>query len=457
MNNLNNPLMETSVLSSLINDANCQSSREILDELTEKDFSSFANQYLFKFIRRMSEKNMEIDSITLAEKLNEVGKLEVIGGFEYVNGISSNYSNKHAVMGHAKILKSFRVRRELITLSEKLSSMVQDKVESDSIITEIEDDLKNISISNSGREAEHIKLACNDWFDELEKREKAGGGIAGLSTGFGALDEAIGGIGDESLVTVVGRPSHGKTLFSQAISQNVGVDQKKGVLFFSMEMSKHEIYERFISGVSNAPAKELRTARFSDETMGRIENGVSILQDSNIYQICEPTQSLGQIRSKSRKHKTKHSDLSLIVIDYLDFIELEEAARHDIAIGKITRGLKQLAKEIKVPIILICQASRNMDKATRPTMSDIKNSSSIEADSDLVVFVHRQEVAEPETELKGITEIIIAKDRHNGFNGTIYMEKKNGNYVELSPEEIGRLQALEDARKTPPKKSKGMY
>ena len=399
---------------------------------------------------------MEIDSITLAEKLNEAGKLEHIGGFAYLNGVSSTYSGNHTVMGHAKHLNSLRVRRELISLSEKMNTMIHNKVESDTVISEIEEQLKNISVSNSGREAEHIKLACNDWFDVLEKREKAGGGIAGLSTGFNKLDESIGGIGEESLVTVVGRPSHGKTLWSQAVSQNVGVDQKKGVLFFSMEMSKHEIYERFISGVSNAPAKELRTAKFSPETMGRIEQGVSTLQDSEIYQICEPTQSLGQIRAKARKHKIKHENLSLIVIDYLDFIELEEASRHDIAIGKITRGLKQLAKEIKVPIILICQASRNLDKANRPTMSDIKNSSSIEADSDLVVFVHRQEVADPETELKGVTEIIIAKDRHNGFNGTIYMQKKNGTYSEISDEDMGRMQAAEDHRLTPVKKQKGM-
>lgn len=448
--------MEISVLSSLIKDPNCQTSRELFDVVSENDFNSLENRYIFKFIRRMSEKNMDIDVLTLAEKLNEAGKLDVIGGFDYLNSISSTHSGSHAVMGHAKHLKSLRVRRELISLSEKMNSMIYDKIDSDSVISEVEDALRNISIDNSGREAEHIKLACNDWFDELEKREEAGGGIAGLSTGFDKLDESIGGVGSESLVTVVGRPSHGKTLFTQAISQNVGVDQGKGVLFFSMEMSKHEIYERFISGVSNAPAHELRTAKFSPETMGRIETGIATLQDSNIYQICEPTQSLGQIRSKARKHKIKHDDLSLIVIDYLDFIELEEASRHDIAIGKVTRGLKQLAKEIKVPIMLICQASRNLDKSNRPTMSDIKNSSSIEADSDLVMFVHRQEVADPETYLKGVTEIIIAKDRHNGFNGTIYMEKKNGNYIEMNDNEIANLKHQEEQRNAPQNKKRGM-
>ncbi len=264
----------------------------------------------------------------------------------------------------------------------------------------------------------------------------------------------MGGLGEESLITVVGRPSHGKTLWSQAISKNVGVDQGKGVLFFSMEMSKTELYERFVSGVSNANPNNLRTAMLDDETNGRISIGVDALQKSKIHYTCEPTQSLGQIRAKSRRHKNKNEDLSLIVIDYLGFIELEDAPRHDIAVGRITKGLKQLAKEIKVPIILICQASRNLDKATSPTMSDIKDSSSIEADSDVVIFVNRPEVSDPETELKGVTEIIIAKDRHNNGNGTIYMEKRNGSYTELSNEAMGALKMREDDRSKP--KARGM-
>ncbi len=451
---MNNTRLERAILGGIISDANCQQCRELLDEVSETDFSTLSNKYIFRFLKRMSESNLEIDSISVAEKLDESGKLESVGGFNYITSLSGSFGSVLTLKSHAKKLADLRMKRELVQVSEKLSRMVSDKLETASIISEIESDLKELSTGVCGKDVEHIKDACGDWLDELDKRIERGGGLNGLSTGFDELDNRLGGLGDEALITVVGRPSHGKTLWSQAIAKNVGVDQDKGVLFFSMEMSKTELYERFVSGVSNANPNNLRTANLDDETNGRISMGVDVLQRSKIHYTCEPTQSLGQIRAKARRHKNKNEDLSLIVIDYLGFIELEDAPRHDIAVGRITKGLKQLAKEIKVPIILICQASRNLDKATSPTMSDIKDSSSIEADSDVVIFVNRPEVADPETELRGVTEIIIAKDRHNNGNGTVYMEKINGSYTELSNEAMGMLKMREDDRNKP--KPRGM-
>ena len=446
---MNNTKLERALLGGIISDTNSQQSRELLDEVSETDFTELKNKYIFRFIKRMVENNLPVDSLSLAEKLDESNKLDSVGGFNYISSLSGSFDSKATLKSHAKKLSDLRIKRDLANVSNKLISMINDKQNNLDIIAEIEGDLREISLGVCGTDMEHIKLACGDWLDEMDKRVERGGGLNGLSTGFDELDNRLGGLGDESLITVVGRPSHGKTLWAQAISQNVGVKQKKGVLFFSMEMSKLELYERFISGVSNANPNKLRTARLDAETSGRIEQGVNILQDSEIYYTCEPTQSLGQIRAKSRRHKNKHENLSLIVIDYLGFIELEAASRHDIAIGKVTKGLKQLAKEIKVPIMLICQASRNLDKVTSPTMSDIKDSSSIEADSDVVIFVNRPEVANPDTELKGVTEIIIAKDRHNNGNGTIYMEKINGTFIELSNEAMGILSEREAKRNSP--------
>lgn len=451
-----NTQIECAVLGGLISDINCQESREVLDEVSETDFSELRNRYIFRFIKRMRENDLPVDALSLAEKLDDSDKLDRVGGFLYINGLPAQCASLSTLKLHAKNLSELRVKRELLEVSNQLNTMINDKMPNDSIITAIEEKLKDISLGSCGTDAKHIKDACGDWLDLLDKRVESGGGLNGLSTGFEQLDDRLGGLGDEALISVVGRPSHGKTLWSQALSQNVGVDQNKGVLFFSMEMSDVELYERFVSGVSNACPNKLRTARLDAETNGRISTGVNRLQDSEIYYTSEPTQSLGQIRAKARRHKNKHENLSLIVIDYLGLVELDSAPRHDLAIAKVTRGLKQLAKEIKVPIILICQANRNLDKAASPTMSDIKDSSSIEADSDVVIFVNRPEVADPETELKGVTEIIIAKDRHNNGNGTVYMEKINGRFVELSPESMGAMQMKEDERKNPPKQERGM-
>ena len=434
-----NTNLEMALLGGIISDTNCQHSRELLDEVSETDFSELRNKYIFRFVKRMVESDLPVDSLALAEKLDESNKLESVGGFNYISTLGHSFESRATLKSHAKKLSDLRVKRDLNNVAAKLSNMIASKKDNQDIISEIENELREISLGTCGTDAKHIGEAANGWLDELDARIKRGGGLNGLSTGFEQLDSRLGGLGNEALITVVGRPSHGKTLWTQALSQNVGVDQKKGVLFFSMEMSALELYERFVSGVSNADPNRLRTANLNDETFGKLSRGVSQLEDSEIYFTAEPTQSLGQIRAKCRRHKDKHENLSLIVIDYLGFIELENASRHDIAIGQVTKGLKQLAKELKVPVVLICQASRNLDKATSPTMADIKDSSSIEADSDVVIFINRPEITNPETELKGVTEVIIAKDRHNNGNGVVYMEKVNGRFIELDNRAMGEI------------------
>ena len=432
--------IEQAVLSALISKSNEQQSKEVIDECHESDFYDQRNKLIFRYVRRMVEKNIPIDSLSLTEKLSESGKLEAVGGYGYVSSLAQVQFSLYTLTNHAKTLSDLRLKRDLLELSFKLNGMIESKEQNEDIINSIEEDLKDLSLKTGGTEIKHIREASGEWLDELQRREDSGGSILGLRTGFDQLDERLCGIGKESLVTIVGRPSHGKTLFTQAICQNVGLDQNKDTLFFSMEMSGNEVYERFVSGIGNVLPEELRTARFSSEGLGRVERAVHTLDNSRIHYTDNSTQTLGQIRSRVRKFKNKNPALSLVVIDYLGLMELPIADRHDIAIGKVTKGLKQLAKELKVPVILICQAGRGLDKTNRPTMSDIKDSSSIEADSDVVIFVHRQEIADPDTPLKGITEIIIAKDRHNNGNGTVYMQKINGSFKELSSEEAGRIQ-----------------
>ncbi len=450
-----NLYVEQQVLGGLIHGCNTQNAREVLDTLEFDDFYSRSHQILFNCMKRMIEKGEHVGLPTLEEKLEGQGSMSDVGGFIYLAELMKDFVSSKIMMSNCEIIKKHKTLRSLTELGQYVVNSINDttKPEPDEILSYIEDFSKRISVNSSGKELRHIKEAAGDWLDELDKRAEAGGGILGLSTGFEQIDQRLCGIGDESLVVMAGRPSMGKTLFTQAIAQNVGVDQNKGVIFFSMEMSSNELYERFISGVGNIPSGVLRGARLDAENSGRIANSVHHVDSSNIYFSDEPTQTLGQIRAKARKHKNKYPDTSLIIIDYLGLMELPDANRHDLAIAKVTRGLKQLAKEIKVPILLIAQANRETDKASRPSMSNIKDSSAIEADADVIMFIHREEVGNPETELKGLTEIIIAKDRHNGGNGTVYLEKINGSFNELSAEAAGMLQAREDERKS--KKTKG--
>lgn len=447
----NNMDAEQRVISCLLMNVNNQTYREILDTVSPDDFYSMQHSKIFAAIRDLNEKGRQTDAITVDDYLGENGESDFCGGFVYLAQVQKSFISYAGAKGAVDILKKAKASRDLISIATSIDEMSNLNQDPRHIISSVEHQLRNISIDDSGRDLQHIKEAGGDWFDRLEERAELGGQIAGLSTGFDQIDERLNGIGKECLVVVAGRPSMGKTLFTQSLAQNVGVTQGKNVLFFSMEMSKVELYERFISGLSNVPADSLKKACFENDELGRIQRAVNELDRSGITFTEEPAQSLAQIRSKSRKHKNKHGDIGMIIIDYLGLMELERAERHDISIGKVTRGLKQLAKELQTPIFLIAQANRDLDKAKRPTMSNLKDSSSIEADADIVMFVHRQEVVEPETELKGLTEIIIAKDRHNDGNGTVFMEKLNGKFSELTYEQAGSMMALEERRKNPPR------
>lgn len=444
---------EQQVLGLLIKDPTHSNSRETLDSLCESDFNNYAHRAIFKTIKAMAESKATIDMITLEKELSLLGG--DFGGFIYLAELQRNAISIFNMPAYVAGVKKSSSLRELSAALNNASELISQGANATDIIEQLTIDAKAISINSNGKQLQHIKDAGYDWFTQMERRQAAGGGVLGVKTGIDELDERLNGIDEESLVVVAGRPSMGKTLFCQCLAQNIGVDQGKNIMFFSMEMSKVQLYERFISGLSNVSAQDLRRANIGgNEKTGKIEKAVHELDRSGIFFDEEPNQSVGQIRAKVRRHKEKYPDLKMIMIDYLGLMKLGKADRHDIAVGDVTRSLKELAKEIKVPIILIAQANRGLDKATRPAMSNIKDSSAIEADADVIMFVHRHEVIDPETELKGVTELIIAKDRHNDGNGTVYLEKTNGTFRSMSVEAVAVLDQKEQARTKPAPKQK---
>jgi replicative DNA helicase len=405
-----NTEVEQQIIGALIKDPTHSNSRETIDSLCDDDFFGMAHRLIFNEIKLMSENKESIDLITLDNNLSK--KSDQYGGFVYLADMNKNTTGNYNLPAYVAIVKKCSQLRKLAKILADAADMINQGAEPVEITEIIDNELKDAAVSSSGAELRHIKTVEGDWLDRLDERMKQGGAISGLCTGIDELDERINGIGDESLVVVAGAPSMGKTLFCQTLAANVGVDQNKNVMFFSLEMSELELFERFVSGVGNIPANNLRAARLDAIAFGRAESALTSLRNSGIYITDQPKQSVGQIRAKVRRHKLKHPDLSAIFIDYLGLMKLGKADRHDIAIGNITRDLKELAKEVKVPIILCVQANR-YKAPMRPNMSNLKDSSCIEADADLIMFVHRQEVLEPDTLLKGVTELIIAKDRHS--------------------------------------------
>ncbi|HHZ70482.1 MAG TPA: hypothetical protein EYN67_11015 [Flavobacteriales bacterium] len=448
----NNVEFERQVIGCILKDSTHSNCREILDSISVEDFTDYERGGIFNAIKKMSEAKYMIDPILVDEFLIKNGfkYSGIIILFEMVKEVIS-FAN---LVNYAKNLKAESQKRNLVAIINTALVELNSHRDTLDVISTINDEIKALEINSNGRCLIHLREVEGSWFDRLEDRANSSGAIKGLTTGIDELDDRIGGIDEQSLVVIAGAPSMGKTLFAQTITTHIGIDKKENIMFFSMEMSDLQLYDRFVSSVGNICPKKLKTGRLSTEEFARVDLAVRAIRGGGIHLTDEAKQSVGQIRSKVRRHKAKNPDLKGVVVDYLGLMKLGKASTHAIAIGNITRDLKELAKEMNVPIFLLVQANRGLYGAKRPNMSHLKDSSCIEADADLILFIHRQEIIDDETELKGITEIIIAKDRHGDGNGTVYAEKINGSFKGLTSNEVANILHMEEMRLNPKKSTK---
>lgn len=445
-NNLN---AEKSILGALLTDCNHNTSRQALDMMDSSAFYLQSNRVIFNTIKTMAENKDTVDSISVTERLKSEGHEAISGGYYYISELPRAVTSLALTLVHVEIVNKIAIKREIIRTAQDAIEH-SENLDPNELIEMIERNLKSITSKDTGKEASHISDFGENWLNKLDERVKSGGAISGLETGIAELDERLSGFDLEGLIVLAGRPSMGKTLLAQTIMDYVGGTAQKNCIFFSMEMSDKQVYERFISKASGVCPKKIRSGKgLNNEDWGRLTSGMGSVNSSKIYVDTDAKLSVGQIRARVRRHAAKNGYIGLIVVDYLGLMAMPKAASLTISIGEVTSALKSLAKEMGTPILLLVQGSRAMDKGGRPVMSDLKDSSSIEADADVVLFVHRQEVLDPDTELKGVTELIIAKDRHNDGNGTIYLSKMSGGFGELSVQDVAEMTQREEAKNQP--------
>ena len=445
----NNINAEKSILGALLTDCNNNICRQAMDMMDSSAFFLQSNRVIFDTIKFMAENKMTVDPITVTEKLKTDGNENISGGYFYIAELPRSVTSIALTIVHVNLVNKTATTREIINTAQQAIEH-SENLEPSELIEMIESSLKSITAKDTGKEIAHISDFGENWMNDLEAKTKREGSISGLETGIPELDERLSGFDLEGLIVLAGRPSMGKTLLAQTILDNVGGLANKNCMFFSMEMSDKQVYERFISKSSGVCPKKIRSGKgLNNEDWGRLTTGMGAVNNSKIYVDTDAKLSVGQIRARVRRHVSKKGYVSLIVVDYLGLMAKPKSDRNDIAIGEITSSLKSLAKEMGTPILLLVQGSRAIDKGGRPVMSDLKDSSSIEADADVVLFVHRQEVLDPDTELKGVTELIIAKDRHNDGNGTIYLSKGNGGFTELSVQTVAEMTQREESKNQP--------
>ncbi len=395
---------------------------ELIDS---KDFFRGAHSRIFEKMVLLSERGDAIDFITLKEELSKSGELEDVGGPAYLASLADGVPRSANVEYYARIVKEKSTLRSLIFSANKiLAEAYEAEQEPDVLLDEAERQIFSIAEDRIRAGFTPLRDLVQGSFATIEKLQQHKGAVTGVPTGFIDLDEMTSGLQPSDLILVAARPSMGKTSFVLNIAQYVGTETDMTVGFFSLEMSKEQLFMRMLTSEARIDAHRFRTGFLNEKDYGRLSHALGTLAEAKVF--IDDTASIGvlEMRAKARRLKAEHG-LHLIIIDYIQLMQGRgrfESRQAEIA--SISRSLKGLAKELNVPIVALSQLSRASETRSdhRPQLSDLRESGALEQDADVVMFIYRAEQyrdadGNPNIEEQGTAEIIIGKQR-NGPIGT---------------------------------------
>lgn len=397
----------------------------LADELVPDDFYKPANKIVFKTMLSLLEKSEPIDATTMVSALTNQGDISKIGGMNYVVELVNSTPTSKNVEYYAKLVKEKATLRKVITdLSESLSSAYQGDVSISDIISKTEKSLLDISNQNAGTGFRNVADILDTHMQIVETRSQTDGFVTGLSTGFVGLDKITTGLHEGNLIILAARPAMGKTALALNIAKHVATMERKPAVIFSLEMGAEELIERIVASEGMVPGYHLKIGNLSTDEWKRLVQAQSNLYDTPIFVDDTAGIRISDIRSKSRKLSQEMGGLGIIIIDYLQLITGSKGENRQQIVSEISRELKILAKDLKVPVIALSQLSRSVEQRQdkRPILSDLRESGSIEQDADIVAFLYREAYYQKEQadsqEANNVTELILEKNRH-GSLGTV--------------------------------------
>jgi len=396
---------------------------EALEILEADDFYRSAHQAIYRAIREVYEAGDPVDIITVASRLRTYGDvLDAVGGPEYLADLAAMMPTALHVVHYAEIVREKALLRRIISAGTRIAEAAYEPDASAmEVLADAERLVLELSQHQRTRDFTHISDVLQTTFERIEQLYESDGNITGVPTGYSDLDRMTSGFQKSDLIIVAARPSVGKTAFALNIAQNVAVRAGLPVAIFSLEMSKDQLVQRMLCAEAFIDGHKLRNGTLDDEDWPKLSMGVTTLSNSPIYIDDTPGITVPEMRSKLRRLKLEHG-LGFVVIDYLQLIHGRRMAgeNRQQEISDISRSLKQLARELEVPILALAQLSRSVEQRQdkRPMLSDIRESGSIEQDADVVAFLYRDDYYNPDTENPNVVEVIIAKQR-NGPTGKI--------------------------------------
>jgi replicative DNA helicase len=412
---------EQSVLGGLMLDNRCFD--QIGDKLDPQDFYRKEHQLIFKAISDLTVESKPADVLTVSEYLQNTGDLAQAGGLAYIGTLAKNTPSTANVSAYAEIVRERSVMRRLLSVAGDISRAVYEP-EGRNTVELLDFAERNIfAISEMGSRSggfQSLTKLLSGAVERIDKLYQSDSAISGLPTGFTDLDGMTSGLQDADLIIVAGRPSMGKTSLAMNIAENVAVGQKLPVAIFSMEMPGEQLAMRMLASMSRINTHKIRTGKLNDDDWPRVTSTISLLAQAPIFIDDTPGLTPMELRARARRLKREHG-LALVLVDYLQMMQSFEGSENRATeVSHITRALKNLAKEINVPLIVMSQLNRSLEQRPnkRPVMSDLRESGSIEQDADVIFFIYRDEVYNDDSVDKGTAEIIISKHR-NGPTGTV--------------------------------------
>ncbi|ABI73182.1 MULTISPECIES: replicative DNA helicase [Shewanella] len=416
---------EQSVLGGLMLDAEAWD--RVSEAVVPEDFYSRSHRMIFTAMQRLMESGQPLDLITVSEQLEIEDQLDDAGGFAYLGEIAKNTPSAGNILSYADIVRERAVVRDMIAVAHEIADAGYNPEGRDSSALLDLAETKVFKIAemrtNANEGPENIKSILEKTVDRIEQLyNNPHNGVTGVSSGFNDLDKMTAGFQSGDLIIVAARPSMGKTTFAMNLCEQAAMNEDKPVLIFSLEMPSEQIMMRMLASLGRVDQTKIRTGQLDDEDWARVSSTMGIMLEQGKMYIDDgsgltPT----EVRSRARRIAREHGGLSMIMIDYLQLMQVPSLKdNRTLEISEISRSLKALAKELEVPVIALSQLNRSLEQRAdkRPINSDLRESGAIEQDADLIMFIYRDEVYNDSSEDKGTAEIIIGKQR-NGPIGRI--------------------------------------
>jgi replicative DNA helicase len=412
---------ERGVLGSIVIDP--EAIVQVADFLTAEDFYRDAHRTIYAVIVQLYEQREAADFITICDELERRNKLEDVGGASYITSLINQVPTSGNVEYYGRIVERTAILRRLIHAAGEIAAIAYDEVDADLALEKAEQLIFSIGQRHAHSDFSLLRDLLDEFRIKLDQLHERRGAIVGVPTGFTDLDRLTGGLQKSDLIILAARPAMGKTSMALSLAHNSAIKYQRSVAVFSLEMSKEQLVQRLLSMDAGVDQQRLRTGWIEDDDWDRISFSMGTLSEANIWIDDTAGISTVEMRSKARRLKAEHG-IDMIIVDYLQLMQSSVGGKRNEnrvqEISEISRNLKGLARELDMPVLALAQLSRAVEsrQSKVPQLSDLRESGSIEQDADIVMFIYRDDVYNPESERKNIADIIVAKHR-NGPVGEV--------------------------------------